>query len=98
MYILQIITVSITRYLLMFLCALLLHFLLYVLYKLICMLLLCIESKTINKIKISAVVIFVLTLNSDALNVLNLVSSRFQKRLLTKIIKNELELFTDIKN
>jgi len=62
------------------------------------MLLLCIESKTINKIKISAVVIFVLTLNSDALNVLNLVSSRFQKRLLTKIFKNELELFTDIKN
>ena len=62
------------------------------------MLLLCIESKTINKIKIITVVIFVLTLNSDALNVLNVVSSRFQKRLLTKIIKNELELFTDIKN
>ena len=62
------------------------------------MLLLCIESKTINKIKISAVVIFVLTLNSDALNVLNLVSSRFQKRLFTKIIQNELELFTGIKN
>jgi len=61
------------------------------------MLLLCIESKTINKIKIITVVIFVLTLNSDALNVLNLVSSRFQKRLLTKIIKNELELFTGIK-